>query len=63
MSSRIKVEFIKSHLLNGVKCIVGSKATMRVEKASELIRLKIVREYTGEWPPKEKTKTQLKELK
>jgi hypothetical protein len=60
---RIMVEFVKAYLMNGVRCKPGNKARMRTEKAQELIKKKIVKEYTGEWPPKTKTKINLKDLK
>jgi hypothetical protein len=63
MKSRVKVEFIKAYNDNATRFKVGNKATMRREKADELIRLKIVQEYSGEWPPKDKTKINLKDLK
>jgi hypothetical protein len=61
--SRIEIEFIKEYLMNGVRYKPGNKARMRIEKAQELIKKKIIKEYTGEWPPKTKTKINLKDLK
>jgi hypothetical protein len=64
---RKKVEFIKAHVLNGVLCVVGTKAQMRSATADQLIEQNIIREYTGRWPPKKgkehKTKFNLKDLK
>lgn len=62
--SRIKVEFIKAHKLNGLQWNVGHKTNMRTELANELKEKKIIQDYSGEWPPKKtKTKIKLKDLK
>lgn len=61
--SRIKVVFIKAHKLNGLQWYVGNKTNMRMELATELKEKKIIQEYSGEWPPKKKTKIKLKDLK
>jgi tRNA isopentenyl-2-thiomethyl-A-37 hydroxylase MiaE len=65
MTARVRVEFIKSYVMNGVKWVVGMKAQMRKEKAEELIDKRIVRAYHGPWPPDstQKTKFNLKDLK
>jgi hypothetical protein len=62
-ANRMKVMFIKAHWMNDVKWNVGHKTQMRKEKAEELIRRRIVEEYSGPWPPKIKTKINLKDLK
>jgi hypothetical protein len=42
---------------------VGHRAQMRTGKAMDLIERKIAIEYTGEWPPRKKTKFNLKDLR
>jgi hypothetical protein len=60
----MKVMFIKSHWMNDVRWNVGHKAQMRKDSAEELIKRRIVEEYSGPWPPnKTKTKIKLKDLK
>lgn len=61
--SRMRVMFIKSYNLNGHDWKVGHKTQMRTEKAKELLDRKIIQPYIGKWPPKQKTKFNLKDLK
>lgn len=49
--------FIKSHLFNGKKRVIGNKTRVTEKKGLELIGLKVAEVYEGEWPPKHKTKT------
>jgi hypothetical protein len=61
--SRIKVMFIKAHTMNKQNWKVGHKTQMRSDLAEELIGKKIIEPYIGNWPPKQKTKFNLKDLK
>jgi hypothetical protein len=51
------IVFKKSHVLNGKKRFVGSKTRVTERKGIELIGLDVAEIYSGEWPPKNKTKT------
>lgn len=60
---RTVAEFIRSHKMNGVTYPVGCRLRMRTTLFEELKAKNVVREYTGEYPPKTKTKFNLKDLK
>lgn len=51
------IVFTKGHTLNGKRRFIGSKTRVTEEKGRELIEQNIAEIYTGEWPPKTKTKT------
>lgn len=51
------IEFTKAVLFNGKKRFIGSKTRVTETKGRELIENKVAAIYTGEWPPKNKTKT------
>lgn len=51
------IVFKKSFLLNKKKRFIGSKTRVTEDKGRELIENNIADVYTGEWPPKHKTKT------
>lgn len=53
----MKIIFIKSYMMNGIKQVVGQKATVRTSK---LIDLGVAREYHGN---NSKTKIKLSNLK
>lgn len=61
--SRIKIAFSKAHKMNGVLFKKGERAQVRIEKGNELISKGVAKEYKGDWPPKGKTKINLKDLK
>ena len=53
----MKIVFTRSHVMNGKKRFMGSKTRVTEEKGKELINKKVAQIYSGEWPPKNKTKT------
>jgi hypothetical protein len=61
--SRRQVVFIRAHTLNGIFYPIGTRLQVRTEKFNELIEKKLINEYSGPWPPKNKTKFNLKDLK
>jgi len=59
----IRIIFIKACEFNKRKRVVGNITTVIESKAEELFSKQLAREYTGEYPPKRKTKINLKDLK
>lgn len=59
----MKVIFIRSHKRRIWKWVVGNVADLDTWLATELIEQGIAKEYTGQWPPRGKTKINLKDLK
>lgn len=51
------IVFKKAAVLNGKKRFVGSKTRVTEQKGRELIEMNVADIYLGEWPPKNKTKT------
>lgn len=51
------IVFKKAHVFNGRKRFIGSKTRVTEDKGRELIEQNIAEIYSGEWPPKSKTKT------
>lgn len=51
------IVFTKSAVFNGKKRFIGSKTRVTEEKGRELIENNVASIYTGEWPPKNKTRT------
>lgn len=60
---RKRVVFIRKHKDVGQWMPIGTRVQMLTAKADDLIEKKIVQEYTGPWPPKTKTKFNLKDLR
>lgn len=58
----VRVIFIKSHVRRRLRWVVGNCADMDTWLAEELIEKGIVKKYDGAWPPKVKTKINLKDL-
>lgn len=56
--ARKYIMFIKAHEIYKV----GHHVQMRSAKADELIKKKIAKEYTGQWPPKKPIKYNLSDL-
>jgi len=63
MSGRKVGTFMRSHKLNGVLLPAGTNQMMTTKLFEELKNKNIVKEYTGTWPPKQKTKFNLKDLR
>jgi hypothetical protein len=51
------IVFKRSHIFNGKKRVIGAKTRVTEDKGKELIEQNIADIYTGDWPPKTKTKT------
>lgn len=58
----MRVIFIRSNVMRGLKWVVGNCADMDTWLAEDLMSKGIVKKYTGVWPPKRKTKINLKDL-
>ncbi len=61
----MRVEFIKAHRRKTRRWSVGEKAVLDgwLIESEGLLKNGIVKEYTGQWPPKGKKKINLKDLK
>lgn len=51
------IVFKRAHVFNRKKRVIGAKTRVTEKKGIELIEKNIAEVYTGEWPPRKKTKT------
>lgn len=58
----MRIIFKKACVFNRHKRVVGNITTVKNEIANDLIEKGIAIEYKGEYPPKAKTKVNLKDL-
>lgn len=58
-----RIIFTKACVFNRHKRFVGNITTVEDKIAEDLIQQKLAKEYTGQYPPKAKTKIKLKDLK
>lgn len=59
----MKVIFTKACNFNGHKRVVGNITILYKDKLEEAFRLGVAKPYDGIFPPKKKTKINLKDLK